>query len=137
MSGVPRTRGNPNIASLQRIRSLEQEVQGLILHILRLERSLAIAMEECNALRETNAVLSAHDALIQSRTTQVQPFNAVYSRFPVLSHHVTSLMQSTNQRTPCYNSKMKPCCMFAVSMGETLYQLFDWLFGFLSWRQVE
>jgi hypothetical protein len=62
---------------------------------------------------------------------------AVYSRFPVLPHPVGSRMQSTNQRTSCYHSKMKPLYIITRSMGETLYRLFDCLFGFQSWRQVE
>jgi hypothetical protein len=98
---------------------------------------LAIAIEKCNPLRETNAAFSAHNALLQSQTKQVQQFNAVGSRFPVLFHHVTSLMQSTNQQIHCYNSKMKRFYIITASMGETMYQLFDCLFGFPSWRQVE
>jgi hypothetical protein len=98
---------------------------------------LAIAIEECNALCEVNAALSVHNALLQFQTKQVQQFKAVYIRFPVLSYHVTAMMQSTNQRTPCYNSKMKSFYMLAISMGETLYRLFDCLFGFPSWWQVE
>jgi hypothetical protein len=98
---------------------------------------LVIIIEERNALRKISAALSAHNALLRSQTKQVQQFNAIYNRFPVLSHHATSLMQSTNQRTPCYNSKMKPFYILTPSMGETLYRLFDYLFGFPSWRQVE
>jgi hypothetical protein len=134
MSGVPRTRGNLNIASLPRIPRFKQEVQSLTLHVSRLERFLAVAIEECNALRETNTALSAPNALLQSQTRQVQQFNAVCNRFPVLSDHVTSLVQSTNQWAPCCNSKMRPFYIIAASMGETRYRLFDYLFGFSSWR---
>jgi hypothetical protein len=96
---------------------------------------LAIAAEECNALRETNAAVSAHNALLQSQTRQVQQFNALCSRFLVLSHHTTSLMQSTNQRIPCYNSK-KPFYILAVSIGKTLYWFFDCLFGSRHGRKL-
>jgi hypothetical protein len=137
MNGVPGMRGNPNFGPLQCIQSLEQEVQSLTLHIIRMGRSLAVAIEECNALCETNAALSAHNAFLPSQTKQVQQLKAVCIRFPVLSHHVTYLMQSTNHRTPCYNSKMKPFYILAASRDETLYPLFDCLFDFPAWRQVE
>jgi hypothetical protein len=81
MNAVPRTRGNPNLALLQRIRSIKREVQSFTIHILRLERYLPIAIEECNALRETNAAVSAYNVLLQSQAKPVQQFNAVCTAF--------------------------------------------------------
>jgi hypothetical protein len=132
MSNVPRTPGNPNLASFQRIRGLEREVHSLTLENGRLAKSLTIANTECNALRQMNATVSVHTTHLQHQTQKLQQFGEVCSRFPILSHHVASLMESTSQRTPRYNSKVKPFYILAGWMGETLYQLCDRLFGFPS-----
>jgi hypothetical protein len=55
----------------------------------------------------------------------------------VSSHHIESRLQSANMRTLRYSTMMKPFHALVGSMGEILYEFFDYHFGFPSWREVE
>jgi hypothetical protein len=137
ISDVPRPRQNPKIATLQSIRSLQRDKAALTLEKGRLERSLTSAKAECNCLRETNTFLSAENTLLRQQIHKFGQFNEVCRRFPPLSHHIESLLQSVSMRTPRYSAKMKASYVLVGSMGETLYELFDCHFDFPSWREVE
>jgi hypothetical protein len=98
---------------------------------------LANAISECNSLRATNTTLVAENASLRQQICKLKQLDEVGRHFPILSHHLESLMQSVYLLAPRYGATMKPFYLLAASMGETLYGLFDSFLGFPSWRQVQ
>jgi hypothetical protein len=79
---------------------------------------------------------SAENALQRQQTQKFGQFDEVCRRFPLLSHHIESPLQSASMRTPRCSAKMKPFYVLVGSMGEILEELSDCHFGFPSWREV-
>jgi hypothetical protein len=69
---------------------------------------------------------------LRQQICKIRQLDEVGHCFPVLSHHLESLMQSVNLLGPRYNATMKPLYILAASMGKTLYGLFDNFLGFPS-----
>jgi hypothetical protein len=137
MSGASTPRGNRSIATLQSIRSFQRQTTAFTLENGRLRSSLANAISECNSLRATNPILAAESASLRQQICKLKQLDEVGRRFPILSHHLESLMQSVDLPAPQYSATMKPFYILAASMGETLYGLFDSFLGFPPWRQVQ
>jgi hypothetical protein len=102
-----------------------------------LRSSLANAISECNTLRATNTTLAAENASLRQQICKLKQLDEVGRRFPILSHHLESLVQSVDLLAPRERGTMKPFYILAASMSETLYGLFDNFLGFPSWRQVQ
>jgi hypothetical protein len=102
-----------------------------------LRSSLAHAISKCNSLRATNTTLVTENTNLQQQISKLKQLDEVGRRFPILSHHLESLMQSVNLLARWYNATMKPFYILARSMGKTLYRLFGSFLGFPSGRQVQ
>jgi hypothetical protein len=89
------------------------------------------------SLRSTNTTLVAENASLRQQICELKQLDEVGRRFPILSHHLESLMQSVDLVAPRYSATMRPFYILAASMGETLYRFFDSFLGFPSWRQVQ
>jgi hypothetical protein len=63
----------------------------------------------------------AENASLRQQICKLRQLDEVGRRFPILSHHLESLMQSIDLLAPRYSATMKPFYILATSMGETLY----------------
>jgi hypothetical protein len=115
---------------LQSIRSLQRQIIAFTLENGRLRSSLANAISECNSLRATNTTLIAENASLRQQICKFKQLDEVGCRFPILSHHLETLMQSVDLLTRRYSATMKPFYILATFMGETVYGLFDSFLAF-------
>jgi hypothetical protein len=137
MSGASTPRGNPSIATLQSIPSLQRQTITLTLENGRVRSSLTNAISECNSHRATNTTVVAENASLRQQICKLKELDEVGRRLSILSHHLEPLMESFDLLALRYSATMKPFYVIAAYMGETLYGLFDSFLSFPSWRQVQ